>query len=80
MSKGKKQPQKGKTIKLSDAILQYNLKNYTGALTRLRAAQIKPDEAAKAQNLQYALTCFPRWDTRLRNSNQKPPINPFVLY
>ena len=56
MSKGKKQPQKGKTIKLSDAILQYNLKNYTGALTRLRAAQIKPDEAAKAQNLQYALS------------------------
>jgi hypothetical protein len=54
MSKGKKNQQKG--IKLSDAILQYNVKNYTGALTRVKAAQLKPGEEQKAKNLQYAIT------------------------
>ncbi len=56
MSKSKKKPQKRKGIKLSDAILQYQVKNYTGALTRLKAAELKLGEEQKAKNLQYALT------------------------
>ena len=56
MSKGKKKPPQGKTIKLSDAILQYNVKNYTGALTRVKAAELKPGEEQKAKNLKYAIT------------------------
>jgi hypothetical protein len=56
MSKPKKKPQKGSGIKLTDAILQYNVKNYTGALKRLKVAELKPGEEQKAKSLRYALT------------------------
>ena len=56
MSKPKKNQQKGKNVvRLQDALLQFKLKNYTGALKRLRSADLKSGEEQKAKNLEYAV-------------------------
>ena len=55
MSKPKKNQQKGKSgVRLQDAILQYKLKNYAGALKRVRVADLKSGEEEKAKKLAYA--------------------------
>ena len=55
MSKPKKNNQKGKSgIKLQDALMQYKLKNYAGALKRVRTADLKSGEEEKAKKLEYA--------------------------
>jgi hypothetical protein len=56
MSKTKNKSNKGKPLRLNDAVLQYHAKNYTGALSRLKSAEIRPDEAPKAKKLEYILT------------------------
>jgi hypothetical protein len=56
MSKTKNKSQKGKPLRLNDAVLQYHAKNYTGALSRLKSAEIRPDEAPKVQKLEYILS------------------------
>jgi hypothetical protein len=55
MSKTKNKSQSGKPYRLNDAVLQYHAKNYTGALSRLRAATIRPEEVQKAKQLEYIL-------------------------
>jgi hypothetical protein len=57
MSKFKKHQKKGQSgIKLQDAVLQYTLKNYAGALKRLKSADLKSGEEQKAKTLEYAIT------------------------
>jgi hypothetical protein len=57
MSKFKKHQKKGQSsIQLQDAVLQYALKNYAGALKRLKSADLKSGEEQKAKNLEYAIT------------------------
>jgi hypothetical protein len=52
----KKNHQKGKSsVRLLDAVLQYHAKNYSGALTRLKNAEIRPGEEQKAKNLEIAV-------------------------
>ncbi len=55
MSKTKNKSQKGKPLRLNDAVLQYHAKNYSGAFSRLKSAEIRPDEAPKAKKLEYLL-------------------------
>jgi hypothetical protein len=56
MSKPKKgnknQHHKGYTF--NEALLQYNVKNYTGTLMRLKTATLKPHETERAENLKQA--------------------------
>jgi hypothetical protein len=55
MSKTKNKSQSGKPYRLNDALLQYHAKNYTGALSRLRTVNLRPEEAQKAKRLEYIL-------------------------
>lgn len=56
MSKPKKgnKNQHNKGYSFNEALLQYNAKNYTGTLTRLKTATIKPHEIERAENLKQA--------------------------
>ncbi len=53
MSKPKKgnKNQHNKGYSFNEALLQYNVKNYTGTLTRLKTANIKPHEIERADTL-----------------------------
>ena len=56
MSKPKKgnKNQHNKGYSFNEALLQYNVKNYTGTLMRLKTADIKPHEVERANNLKQA--------------------------
>jgi hypothetical protein len=56
MSKPKKgnKNQQNKGYSFNEALLQYNVKNYTGTLMRLKTGNIKPHETDRAENLKQA--------------------------
>jgi tetratricopeptide (TPR) repeat protein len=56
MSKPKKgnKSHHNKGYSFNEALLQYNVKNYTGTLTRLKTASLKPNEVERAEQLKQA--------------------------